>query len=303
MRPKSGKNSKKEKAMAKAKKAHMAELTTENAMLKEEKEELLKSNEETKSKLEAISKKILDNIDRTEYSLPEGIEPLQIKIDVLEDMLTKIITKQMVKKKKSLAERIEELETRVTEQNEQIARHLRARSRYETCLSDILRCNDFNAIRAKVEITRLEIDEPPNILYPTTGAPAIVTSPANYMSLVNLNVTPERAGKSQMPICKFPGDTHIKQMVKELKIYIIRDLSMEKPSRSDWRLLALRTGIPEDVIQEWEEMKLECPCAYVFARWGESESATVRMLHRHLVSPQMRCSILGKRIADFYDIS
>ena len=67
-------------------------------------------------------------------------------------------------------------------------------------------------------------------------------------------------------------------------------------------MLAERVGIKNDMIEEWRSLRLECPTGRVLAEWGDSEAATVRMLHRHLSSPQMRCTLLARRIADFYQV-
>ena len=67
-------------------------------------------------------------------------------------------------------------------------------------------------------------------------------------------------------------------------------------------MLAERVGIDPEDIAYWYSLKLECPMGRVLGAWGESDSASVRMLHRHLMSPQMRCTLLGRRIADFYAV-
>ena len=69
---------------------------------------------------------------------------------------------------------------------------------------------------------------------------------------------------------------------------------------ADWRMLGERVGIPLETIQQWRRWKVENPAEYVLQSWGQSAGATVRMLHRHLISPQMSCIILAKRISDFY---
>ena len=71
---------------------------------------------------------------------------------------------------------------------------------------------------------------------------------------------------------------------------------------ADWRMFGSRVGIDPERLSYWESCELECPMGRVLAQWGDSPSATVRMLHRHLMSPQLRCTILGKRVADFYDV-
>lgn len=73
-----------------------------------------------------------------------------------------------------------------------------------------------------------------------------------------------------------------------------------KITGADWRMLGERVGIPLETIQQWRRWKVENPAEYVLQSWGQSAGATVRMLHRHLISPQMSCIILAKRISDFY---
>ncbi len=71
---------------------------------------------------------------------------------------------------------------------------------------------------------------------------------------------------------------------------------------ADWRMFAERVGIDPGTIEYWRSLRLECSMGRVFAEWGESPSATVRLLHRHLMSPQIRNTLLGKRISDFYEV-
>lgn len=68
-------------------------------------------------------------------------------------------------------------------------------------------------------------------------------------------------------------------------------------------MFASRVGIDNETIKEWDSFSLQCPMGRVLACWGESPSATVRMMHRHLMSPQLRYTLLGKRVADFYNVS
>lgn len=67
-------------------------------------------------------------------------------------------------------------------------------------------------------------------------------------------------------------------------------------------MLAERVGIPEELIKSWKQQHLSCPMGKVLTYWGQSDGATVRMLHRHLMSPQMRQALLAKRLSDFYDV-
>ena len=71
---------------------------------------------------------------------------------------------------------------------------------------------------------------------------------------------------------------------------------------ADWRMLASRVNIDQDTISYWSSLRLDCPMGRVFSEWSTDNSATIHILHRHLMSPQMRCTIVAKRIADFYDV-
>ena len=71
---------------------------------------------------------------------------------------------------------------------------------------------------------------------------------------------------------------------------------------ADWRMLAERIGIDENRIESWKSQRLDYPMGLVFDSWQHKDDATMRMLHRHLMSPQLRCTVLGKRVADFYEV-
>jgi len=71
-----------------------------------------------------------------------------------------------------------------------------------------------------------------------------------------------------------------------------------------WVTLAQRVGLPQAAIDEWSAEKLLNPAGHVLDAWIEAcPSVTVRLLHRHLMSPAMRCTIVAKRLSDFYDVS
>ena len=72
---------------------------------------------------------------------------------------------------------------------------------------------------------------------------------------------------------------------------------------SDWRMFGKRVGIDESLINQWHSRSLAYPMARVLEEWDKMDGSTVRMLHRHLMSPQLRLSIVGKRIADFYGVT
>jgi len=70
-----------------------------------------------------------------------------------------------------------------------------------------------------------------------------------------------------------------------------------------WLTLAQRVGLPQATIDEWSVQKLLNPAGRVLDAWIEAcPSATVRLLHCHLMSPVMRCTIMSKRLSDFYEV-
>lgn len=71
---------------------------------------------------------------------------------------------------------------------------------------------------------------------------------------------------------------------------------------SDWRMFAQRVGVPDSLIEQWQQMKVHQPMRNALGVWAASSGATVRILHRHLVSPQMRCVLLAKRVSDYYQV-
>ncbi|CAG5131322.1 unnamed protein product [Candidula unifasciata] len=132
--------------------------------------------------------------------------------------------------------------------------------------------------------------------------------PAMYLSVLNpktrsITITPGDVEEPmQPPEQKMAGETHIFHMHVGLRSLVIRELSQQKGNANDWRLMATRVGIPESLVQQWIKMRAPNAMALVMRVWGDSSGATVRMLHRHLVSPQMKAAILAKRISDFYQV-
>ena len=71
---------------------------------------------------------------------------------------------------------------------------------------------------------------------------------------------------------------------------------------ADWRMFAQRVGVSDSLLATWQQMKIAQPMRNVLCVWAASPGATVRMLHRHLISPQMRCLLLARRISDYYQV-
>ncbi|RUS76107.1 hypothetical protein EGW08_016138 [Elysia chlorotica] len=145
---------------------------------------------------------------------------------------------------------------------------------------------------------------------PVEAIPPEPAIPPLYLNVLNprarsISLTPrdsENVELAEPPEKKLPGETHIFDMHIGLRTLIIRQLSKRKGSANDWRLIASRVGIPNSLVEQWQRMRAPHAMALVMKVWGDSVGATVRMLHRHLVSPQMRAVVLAKRLADFYDV-
>ncbi|XP_074655744.1 uncharacterized protein LOC141909215 isoform X3 [Tubulanus polymorphus] len=274
-------------------------LTVERDELLNSRNQTLFENESLKKKLTKIMEKITDNIDRSDFDIKEDAEVTNIDTDDCLEMLSKIITKGQGGSD-TIESRVEELETRVTQQSMDIATLTKRALLLEYGLEDTLKCHDVEEVKARVKACLLLVGDPlPEVLVTprTPQPPAVEKSCPNHHPII-MNSVSQTHLKS--PDRKGVGETHIRFMNRELKRYIAKELSYEKPSGADWRMLAERVGIALETIKRWRKMRLDCPMAMVFSEWGESPAASVRILHRHLISPQMRCTIIAKRITDFY---
>ena len=102
-------------------------------------------------------------------------------------------------------------------------------------------------------------------------------------------------------VCTFvvrkpPKTGFLTPFTKHLYMYLITN----SYAGADWRMFGERIGIPSETMYQWKRWKLDYPMFYVLQSWSQSPGATVRLLHRHLVSPQMRNTLLAKRLSDFY---
>lgn len=67
-------------------------------------------------------------------------------------------------------------------------------------------------------------------------------------------------------------------------------------------MFAQKVGVSTETIQFWRRLKIRNPMEQVLTFWKDSKAATVRMLHRHLKSPQINGLIPAKLISDFYQV-
>ncbi|GFN97747.1 hypothetical protein PoB_002425300 [Plakobranchus ocellatus] len=339
-RPPSGKKGKKEDVED----ALILELKKSNEEFKEQNLVLKDSVTYYRDKLHSVVQHVLDvNVDN--YKPEKGI----CLVDVPEADVKSMITNLTIMPGSSLHSyevRLEELETRITQLNEELAKLLRLKLKVESGLHEMERMSSLEDLKVqgkrlwydccstRIFITPFEqqtrdgisgisnLSSRPtsavtSISQQTVGMPGLenetVAEPAIpplYLNVLNprarsISLTPresENVDLSEPPEKKLPGETHIFDMHVGLRTLIIRQLSRRKGNANDWRLIASRVGIPNTLVEQWQRMRAPHAMALVMKVWGDSVGATVRMLHRHLVSPQMRAVVLAKRIGDFYDV-
>lgn len=300
-----GKKGKGKKEKPKTPKQMVAELTEQNEKLTTELTTVKNEADGMRFKLDALSKKLVASVNKKEFKISTDTDPNTLSLDTLLDMLGKLVVKKRINEM-SVEARAEELETRVTEMSMDLAKMTKKTLAYETGLADIANSSDLEEIRDRVYSLQLIAGQsyhtftaldPMRKEEPYLNGVDEIPDSATSRSLQNaakLNLVP--------PQRKFPGETHLKTMHKDLRLYVMKELSVQKPSGADWRMFAERVGVEQETIEYWKSLRLEFPMGRVLAEWSESPAASVRMLHRHLMSPQLRCTILGKRVADFYEV-
>ncbi|KAH9518369.1 hypothetical protein Btru_016547 [Bulinus truncatus] len=312
--------------------------------LREENATLKSSLSTYSEKLKSITQQVIDvNFDN--YKPPPDIDLIDIPLSDISTIITNL-TITPGNKLHSYELQLEELETRVTQLNNELAKLIKLKIKLENGLKDMERMYAVEDL--KVQAKRLWYDCCTTHLFVTplertcegfsmygdvkkglnsselsTRAPSAVSNqssdqfslsegtaiPPIYLSVLkpksrSINLIPRGSEKENLnpPDKKMPGETHIFDMHDGLRSIIIRNLSKRKGNGNDWRLIATRVGLPDDLIQHWLAMRAPNAMALVMKVWGDSAGATVRMLHRHLASPQMKEVILAKLLSDFYDV-
>lgn len=242
-----------------------------------------------------------------------------VSVDSLIRLINSLTYEQVLQKKKSVKgsveSRIEELETRITQMNMNLANLLQSKLTLEHGLEDIQQCSHLDDAKHKARF----------LLFETKGSEIFTFLGSDEDNSTDDEIEKEKlmiketkanthCGKYQVlsivkdlqtfelspPVKKLPGDTAVSQMDPGLQHYLVSELSLYKSNGADWRMMAERVGISVETIAEWQRWRLELPMQHVLQTWAASPSATMRMLHRHLVSPQMKAILLARRISDFY---
>ncbi|XP_060570587.1 uncharacterized protein LOC132728898 [Ruditapes philippinarum] len=300
------------------------ELIKANAELCREVESLNEENQLLKSTITSVIDKLIENAKIKGIKIPREIENPDVT-EIPSECLVALTEKMTAESHKSntMEYRVEELETRITHLNTELAKLLRTRVNVENGLDEILNdCDNVDEIKVKArelirdikgnslftfldslpyEQIHLSVETSPRLSLSSPApenqsTPRISKPKPKPVVLTNENLD------LRPPLKKLDGNTQIKEMHKDLRLYVEQQLSLPKGNGADWRMMGDRLGIPQETINQWKRWKLEQPMHYVLQAWSSSPGATVRLLHRHLVSPQMRCTLLAKRISDFYQV-
>ncbi|XP_046557944.1 uncharacterized protein LOC124267114 [Haliotis rubra] len=306
---------------------HLDDLNKESSQLREQVITLQTENEEMKEKLRILTLRLVEAGKQrgSEMDFDTNCDILEIPLLELLAVIADLNGNEVKTGSHQLKDfdenRLEELETRVTLLNTELAKLFKLKLKVENGLQNMDRCQDVGELRKKAKYLwyescgtqvfvepKIKVEDKPAVepvIATTVPLPTLTpishptSAQSNLPHAVRINL--ERVN-IPTPSSKLPANTHINNMHKGLLQLVIQDLSLYKGNGADWRLIAERVGIPAQLIAQWKTMKLPQPMKNVLYVWGESQGATVRMLHRHLVSPQMRSLVLAKRISDFYHV-
>jgi len=201
-----------------------------------------------------------------------------------------------------------QLEVRVTQLSMDLARMTHKCLCYEQNLEHMLHCENLDHVKDKVYSLKIlagqafhccEANDPKRTPEEVFQIDGITNREGEDVRRVIYDVN---ALDLIPPACRMPGDTLIQCMYPDLLLYVMKELSVEKASGADWRMLGLRAGVHQTLIDDWYAMALCNPAGRVLEAWSKLCPATVRLLHRHLMSPPMRCTVICRRISDFYDV-
>jgi hypothetical protein len=294
-------------------KKQSAELAALNEQLMIDLEATKTELADVKQKLNTVLSQLVQSMDarwqKRHNALAADFDPIKLDSEALTELLDIFAVKQK-DHEMSVEVRAGLLEKQVTDMSLDLRRAAQKCLAYELGLKDLLRCHDLNAIKDRVYQLQIiageayystdasDMDRQPEVLFAIDGVTERMDCDAlrELDNANRLNLVP--------PTHKYPGDTLLRDLHPGLKLYIVKELSIEKASGADWRMLAQRLALPQATIDEWIADRLTNAAGHVLDAWVKAcPSATVRLLHRHLASPLMRCTILCKRLTDFYDVS
>ncbi|KAF6027375.1 hypothetical protein EB796_014308 [Bugula neritina] len=241
------------------------------------------------------------------------IEELSNQVNVDETYLREMIhsmvddLRSRQSQKSLIEQRIEELEQRVTEQNDNYQVIVRKNLTCMNGIAEALQSSSPHEIKFLLRRIKqdLLLEEP--IKRPVTAPaersqffsmtqlpPAPHESPLGNLQREYLKAMETVSYPQYHPVRKLPGDTHVKHLLPEIKQVVIDEL------RGDWRQFAHLVGISTETIQFWRRLECKRPMQQVMSYWKDSQAADVRTLHRILLSEQVKAVNLAKLVADFY---
>ena len=133
-----------------------ADLVAANGKLVEAQTE----NDALRSKVWIVAKKICDNSngrDLEEFNIGPGVDYTSLSIDCLVELLSRIYKLRDKLMQDKLEQRIEELETRISQQNVQIADLLRLTLTYQAGLEELNGCNTMYMVKSRLEEVRRKV--------------------------------------------------------------------------------------------------------------------------------------------------
>lgn len=302
-------------------KSKQEQILKENTDLQAEIQSLTLQNSELTERLRVITNGIVEQSKLKGYTFSktdQSTDVTKLPMEKITQLVDFLVHGKDPRNRAAIETRVEELETRITHLNMELSKMLELRINLEHGLDDIQNCDNlfyaqnrarfllYEARGSKL-FTFLEKDQfvvqdedicnnhNTSTTVTTSQVPPSFTQTESIIkNLKTLDLTP--------PKVKFPGETHIKKMDKSLEQYLINELSLCKGNGADWRMFAERIGVTSETIDQWRRWKLELPMKFVLETWAQSPAATMRMFHRHLVSPQLKNTLLAKRISDFYKV-
>ncbi|XP_067942576.1 uncharacterized protein [Watersipora subatra] len=296
------------KEEAAKKQTQIEELTEQLKVLREELDVRSAEVERLRKKLHTILPEILSHRDREKFPLEPVDDPIDVDAEYVREMIYMLVDDLYIRRdKRSMVEqRIEDLETRVTEQslNYQhiVRKNLSSMASIEEALEAKTPADMQRILRNLKKELLLEKPVPQTKLKGTPPSDSYTrpSKSSHTMDIIHeMENTPFPLTK---PLRKQSGDTHIRYLLPEIKQAVCNELSLEKKTGGDWRAFAQRIGVSTETILFWRRLNLKNTMEQVLTFWKDSKGATVRMLHRHLKSPEIYALIPAKLISDFYKV-
>ena len=147
------------KLSAKETAAKLEQLTTDNEELESRVENLTKEKRELKKRLDSLATTLVEDAEIKGYEFQKddtSLSPNELTNDTLLDIINFLAHRRDKKKKGPVENRIEELETRITHLNMELAKMLKVRLKLENGLDDIQNCGSLEEAKSKARFMMFE---------------------------------------------------------------------------------------------------------------------------------------------------